>query len=215
MRFFTNFRFTISLNNYLPPFQVHNIQVRFGRSALSNPPATCTTLEASKLIRSNNSFLGSITYIIPCIQFLIHLELFVFPPYICPVQSKISQTATGWWLPCAISFINCLLLDLAPSSDPDILNTSSSFDRFLICLYLVVAYHTSRIGPLIIPLEVILYSLVNFLSFKIMSSLSLGLHVLKFNPLLNISVIISALIFFVLSWNMKLCALERTLLGLN
>ena len=118
-------QFLMSLNHVVSPFKVHNIQVRFGRSTSSISLSTWNTLVPSNFIRSNYSFLVSGPSIIPFIQFLIKLELFVFPPSIWPVQSKISWKATGLLVPWAIAFINVLFLNVDPTPDPDRPNTSA------------------------------------------------------------------------------------------
>ena len=138
MRLFTNSRFTISLNNLLPPCKVSNIQVRFGRSNSSDSPVTCITLAQSKLIRSNDYFLGSRSSIMISIQLLINLELIVLPLSIYPTKSKISQTSTWWWVTRAIAFRNGLFLTVDPSPDPYRPSNSDSFQRFLVCLYLIL-----------------------------------------------------------------------------
>ena len=87
---------------------------------------------------------------------------------------------------------------MAPSHEPDIQNTSDLVKRFLICIYLMVEYHASRIDALIVSLEGILYYLGTLLALKMISTIYLDLHVLKFNPLLNIKVPIAMLIFFMI-----------------
>ena len=175
--------------------------MRFLQSTLSISPVTCTTLAPSKFIRSDNYFLVSSSSIMTSIQFLINLESFVLPPFIWPVQSKISWIATGWWVPCGIEFINGFLFNVVPSSVPDRPKTSALVKRLLVWLSLMVEYHASSIAPLIVSLEVIVYLRLTFLDFKMMSSISLDSHVLKVNPLFNIRVTISTSRFFMISWN--------------
>ena len=205
----------MSLKNVFPQFKVHNIQVNFGRYTSSISPSTCTALAPSKLIRSNNYLLGPISSIMTFTQPLIKLEFSVFPTSIWSVQSKISQTATRWWVPCTIVFINGLFLNISSSHETGRPNTSDFVNMFLICLFLVVECHTSRISPIIVSLEIILYFLGILLDFKMMSTIYIDSHVLKGNPLLNIKVPISMSRFFILSQNRKIFPLEIKLVGLD
>ena len=188
MIFFTNSSFPMSLNNVFPQCKVHNIQGKFGRYTSSISSSTCTALAPSKLIRSNNYLLGPISSIMTFTKPLIKLKLSLFPTSIWSVQSKISRTATRWWIICAIVFINGFFLTVAPRPEPDRPITYALVKIFLVCLSLMVTQHESRIDPLIVYLEGILYSLVTLLYFKVMSSISLDSHVIKDNPLLNIRV---------------------------